>query len=131
GFGILAIFFMIVVEKTRDIGILKSLGASGRGVMSIFLAYGLSLGAVGAGVGLVLGLVFVRYINEIANFLSRASGKPVFDQQIYFFHKIPAIVNPVTVAWIVAGAMIIAVVASVFPAMRAARMHPVEALRYE
>src|SRR3972149_2406863 len=60
GFGILAIFYMIVVEKTRDIGILKSLGASGRGVMGIFLAYGLSLGLIGSGVGLVLGLFFVR-----------------------------------------------------------------------
>ena len=66
GFGILAIFYMIVVEKTRDIGILKSLGASGRGVMGIFLAYGLSLGMVGSGVGMVAGLLFVRYINEIA-----------------------------------------------------------------
>ena len=66
GFGILAIFYMIVVEKTRDIGILKSLGASGRGVMGIFLGYGLSLGLVGSGVGMVVGLLFVRYINEIA-----------------------------------------------------------------
>ncbi len=65
GFGILAIFFMIVVEKTRDIGILKSLGASSRGIMGIFLGYGLSLGMVGAGVGLVIGLLFVVYINEI------------------------------------------------------------------
>ena len=63
GFGILAIFFMIVVEKTRDIGILKSLGASGRGVMGIFLTYGLSLGLVGSGVGLLIGLSFVHYIN--------------------------------------------------------------------
>ena len=60
GFGILAIFFMIVVEKTRDIGILKSLGASGRGIMGIFLSYGLSLGLVGSGVGMVLGLLFVQ-----------------------------------------------------------------------
>ena len=55
GFGILAIFYMIVVEKTRDIGILKSLGASSRGVMGIFLGYGLSLGVVGSGVGMVIG----------------------------------------------------------------------------
>ena len=73
GFGILAIFFMIVVEKTRDIGILKSLGATGRGIMGIFLGYGLWLGIVGAGVGMVLGLVFVVYINEIADLLGSSS----------------------------------------------------------
>src|SRR5439155_7619685 len=74
GFGILAIFFMIVVEKTRDIGILKSLGASGRGIMGIFLSYGLSLGMVGSGAGMVLGLLFVVYINEIAKVLSKITG---------------------------------------------------------
>lgn len=131
GFGILAIFLMIVVEKTRDIGILKSLGASGQGVMGIFLAYGLSLGLVGSGVGLVLGLLLVRHINEIADLLGRLTGRPVFDPSIYYFYKIPTIVNPMTVGWIVAGAMAIAVLASVLPALRAALLHPVEALRYE
>ena len=76
GFGILAIFFMIVVEKTRDIGILKSLGASGRGIMGIFLGYGLSLGLVGSGVGMVIGLLFVRYINHIADLLGWITGQP-------------------------------------------------------
>lgn len=131
GFGILAIFYMIVVEKTRDIGILKSLGASRQGVMGIFLGYGLLLGIVGAGVGTVLGLLFVHYINQIANGLARLTGKPVFDPSIYYFYKIPAIVMPWTVTWIVVGAIVIAVVASVLPANRAARLHPVEALRYE
>ncbi len=131
GFGILAIFYMIVVEKTRDIGILKSLGAPGRGVMGIFLGYGLSLGMVGSGVGMVAGLLFVRYINEIAAALGWVTGRPVFDPKIYYFYKIPAIVMPQTVAWIVAGALLIAVAASILPARRAARLHPVEALRYE
>lgn len=131
GFGILAIFFMIVVEKTRDIGILKSLGASGRGIRTIFLAYGLSLGVVGASVGLGLGLLFVRYINEIADLLGRITGQPVFDPSIYYFQKIPTIIEWHTVAWIVAGAIGIAKLASVLPAFRAARLHPVEALRYE
>ncbi|HEV7221720.1 MAG TPA: FtsX-like permease family protein, partial [Pirellulales bacterium] len=131
GFGILAIFFMIVVEKTRDIGILKALGASGRGIMGIFLAYGLSLGMVGAGSGLAIGLLFVIYINEIAGLLGRITGREIFDPSIYYFYKIPTIIDPFTVAWIVCGALAIAVLASVLPARRAARLHPVEALRYE
>jgi lipoprotein-releasing system permease protein len=131
GFGILAIFFMIVVEKTRDIGILKSLGASARGVMGIFLGYGLSLGLVGAGVGLVMGLLFVRYINEIAASIGWATGRQVFDPSMYYFYEIPTIVNPWTVSWIALGAIGIAVLASILPARRAARLHPVEALRYE
>jgi lipoprotein-releasing system permease protein len=131
GFGILAIFFMIVVEKTRDVGILKSLGASSRGVMGIFLGYGLSLGTVGAGVGLISGLLFVHYINQIRTLLEHITGQAVFDPAIYYFYEIPTIVDPFTVAWIVIGALSIAVLASVLPALRAARLHPVEALRYE
>jgi len=131
GFGILAIFFMIVVEKTRDIGILKSLGASGRGILGIFLGYGLSLGIVGSGVGMVIGLLFVVYINEIAAALGKVTGREVFDPQIYYFSRIPTIIEPLTIGWIVLGAIAIAVMASVLPARRASRLHPVEALRYE
>ena len=131
GFGILAIFLMIVVEKTRDIGVLKSLGASSQGVMGIFMAYGLSLGVVGAGAGTVLGLLFVDKINEIADLLAWLTGRPVFDPTIYYFYEIPTIVDAGTVISIVAGAMAIAVLASILPALRAALLHPVEALRYE
>jgi lipoprotein-releasing system permease protein len=131
GFGILAIFFMIVVEKTRDIGILKSLGASGWGVMGIFLSYGLSLGIVGAGVGTVMGILFVNNINEIADLLGKITGQPVFDPSVYYFYKIPTIKEPFTIAWIASGAVLIAVMASVLPARRAAKLHPVRALRYE
>ena len=131
GFGILAIFFMIVVEKTRDIGILKSLGASRRGVMTIFLTYGVLLGIVGSGVGMILGLVFVANINKIADLLGKVTGHDVFDPDIYYFQEIPTIVQPFTVSWIVLGAVLIAVGASILPARRAARLHPVEALRYE
>jgi lipoprotein-releasing system permease protein len=131
GFGILAVFFMIVVEKTRDVGILKALGAPGMGVMGIFLGYGLSLGIVGSGVGMIIGLLFVRHINQIADLLAMVTGQPVFDPSIYYFYSIPTIINPFTITWVVGGAMSIAVLASVLPALRAALLHPVEALRYE
>jgi lipoprotein-releasing system permease protein len=131
GFGILATFYMIVVEKTRDVGILKALGAPSRGVMSIFLGYGFSLGLVGSGVGLGLGLLFVHYINEIAAGLERVTGRPIFDPTIYYFREIPTIVSLHMVVGVMTGAVLIAVLASVLPARRAARLHPVEALRYE
>ncbi len=131
GFGILATFFMIVVEKTRDIGILKSLGASGSSVAGIFLAYGLLLGLAGSSVGAVLGLLFVRYINDIAALLEVITGQEVFDPTVYYFTKIPTVVHSGMIVWVVLGAVAIAVLASVLPSIRAARMHPVEALRYE
>lgn len=131
GFGILATFFMIVVEKTKDIGILKSLGASGGGVASIFLGYGVLLGSFGAGVGAIAGLIFVANINAVADLLEVISGQEVFDPTVYYFETIPTIVHPATVVWVIVGAILIAVMASVLPSIRAARMHPVEALRYE
>jgi lipoprotein-releasing system permease protein len=131
GFGILAIFFMIVFEKTRDIGIMKALGASSRGILGIFLSYGLSLGLVGASMGLVAGLLFVRYITQIADYLGQLTGQQYFDASVYGLEKIPTIVQWPTVACIIAGALLIAVGSSILPAIRAARLHPVEALRYE
>lgn len=131
GFGILAIFYMIVVEKTRDIGILKSLGASSSGVMSIFLSYGLALGIVGSTAGVIMGLLFVHYINEIEDGLSWVTGRKVFDEKIYYFFEIPTSVNPWMVVSVAIGAISIAVLASILPARRAARLHPVRALRFE
>jgi lipoprotein-releasing system permease protein len=131
GFGILAIFFMIVVEKTRDIGILKSLGASASGIAGVFLGYGLFLGLVGAGAGLALGLAITWNLNQIRAAVEWWTGQTVFDPSIYYFFKIPTIVNPMTVTWIIIGAIGIAVAASVLPALRAARLHPVEALRHD
>jgi lipoprotein-releasing system permease protein len=80
---------------------------------------------------MVLGLLFVAYINEIASVLEWVTGREVFDPTVYYFQQIPTIVYPLTIGWIVLGAVLIAVAASVLPALRAARLHPVEALRYE
>ena len=80
---------------------------------------------------MILGLEFAWHINGIANVLGKITGRPVFDPSIYYFYKIPTLIDPWTVTWIVAGAVGIAAVASVLPALRAALLRPVEALRYE
>ncbi len=131
GFGILAIFSMIVVEKTRDIGVLKALGASNGGVMKIFLGYGLLLGVVGATVGTGLGVAFTVYINEVEKFLSAVTGADIFPRSVYYFDKIPTDIQPASVLLVNLGAVLIAVLFSVMPALRAALLHPVRALRYE
>jgi lipoprotein-releasing system permease protein len=129
GFSILAIFTMIVTEKFRDIGIMKSLGASSWGVMQIFLGYGLLLGTVGAVLGTILGLEITANINEIEAFLSGITGVQMFPRDIYYFKEIPTNVNPWTVAAVDIGAVAIAAVFSLLPAWRAASLHPVRALR--
>jgi lipoprotein-releasing system permease protein len=131
GFGILAIFTMIVIEKTRDIGILKALGASNAGVMNIFLGYGLLLGVVGAVLGTSLGLSITIYINEIEKLLGRLTGQEIFPRSVYYFDQIPTFINPTSVVLVNLGAVAIAVVFSILPALRAALLHPVQALRYE
>jgi lipoprotein-releasing system permease protein len=130
GFCILAIFSMIVREKTRDIGILKSLGASNRGVMQIFLGYGLLLGFLGAALGTVLGLLITHYINEIEHVLYKLTGVG-FTPEVYYFDKIPTQIESLTVLLVDCGAVLIAVTFSVWPAIRAAWLRPVQALRYE
>jgi lipoprotein-releasing system permease protein len=131
GFGILAIFSMIVVEKTRDIGILKALGASNLGVMRIFLGYGFLLGVVGAGLGSALGLAFTYYINEIEKELAKVTGQEIFDRSIYYFDKIPTDIQLNMVLLVNLGAVVMAVLFSILPALRAALLHPVRALRFE
>lgn len=131
GFGILAIFSMIVAEKTRDIGILKALGASSNGVMNIFLGYGLLLGVVGAGCGTLLGLQITNSLNEIADWLAQVTGEKLFKGDVYYFDKIPTDVQASMLVMVNLGAVGIAVLFSVLPALRAAWLHPVRALRYE
>jgi lipoprotein-releasing system permease protein len=131
GFSVLAIFTMIVSEKYRDIGVLKSLGASSRGVMCIFLGYGLLLAVIGCSLGTAAGLLITDNINEIEAWLTRQTGQQIFDRSVYYFDKIPTNVEPGAVVLINFGAILTAVVFSILPAWRAARLHPVRALRFE
>ncbi|MBN9118286.1 MAG: ABC transporter permease [Planctomycetes bacterium] len=131
GFSILAIFTMIVSEKYRDIGIMKSLGASSWGVMQIFLGYGLLLGTVGCALGTGLGLWITRNINDIEKKLTAWTGTSLFPRDVYYFKEIPTNIDPATVVLVNVGAVVIAAVFSLLPAWRAARLQPVRALRFE
>jgi len=131
-FLILCIFYMIVMEKTRDIGIIKSVGGSSGGVAAIFLGYGAAIGVVGATLGLVIGTLFVRYINQIQDWL--ASIHPelrVWKADVYSFDYIPNTVKVSDATVIAMVAILAAIAGAVVPAVMAARKHPVEAIRYE
>jgi lipoprotein-releasing system permease protein len=126
------IFHMIVQQKTRDIGIVKSVGATSFGVAQIFIAYGAAVGVVGGAIGTVFGALFVRYINEIQDLLARIHPSAVvWSPEVYTFDRIPNQVDPWDAAVIYAIAIIASMLGSVIAAIRAARVWPVEALRYE
>jgi lipoprotein-releasing system permease protein len=130
-FLIFCIFYMIVVEKTKDIGIVKSVGATSAGVAGIFLGYGLAIGVVGGLLGLGIAYVIVRYINEIHTALGTLFGLKIWDPEVYAFDVIPNQMDPPTVIIIVCVAIVSSVLGALVPALRAAQLNPVEALRFE
>jgi lipoprotein-releasing system permease protein len=128
---IFCIFYMIVIEKTKDIGIIKSVGATGGGILSMFLGYGLAIGVVGAGLGFAGAYVIVHYINEIHAWLGRQMGIVVWTADTYQFEKIPNTMQPQTVSIVLTVAVLSALTGALLPALKAAVMNPVDALRYE
>jgi lipoprotein-releasing system permease protein len=130
-FLIFCIFYMIVVEKTRDIGIVKSVGATSGGVAGIFLGYGLAIGLVGAGTGFLFGWLVVHYINQLHAWLGRELHIVIWDPKVYVFDSIPNTMNPKEVIIICSVSVLAAVLGALVPAIRAASLHPVESLRWE
>ena len=131
GFMIGAILAMIVKERTRDIGILKSLGASNGGVARIFVGYAAVTSGAGSLAGLVAGLVFVHCIDPIEAWASQVLGFNLFPRELYPWDHIPRLVDPWQTALVAVSAVVLAVLCSTVAAWRAARLPPVEALRYE
>ncbi len=128
---VLCILYMIVLQKTRDIGIVKSIGGSSAGVAAIFVTYGAAVGIVGSIVGAALGTLFVHNINRIQDFLVWAFGWRVWDRSVYSFDDIPSTVRPGEVLFVVAAAIAASTIGALAAAWRAGGMQPVEAIRHE
>jgi lipoprotein-releasing system permease protein len=130
-FGITSTLITVTVQKTRDIGIVKALGASSGRILRIFLLQGFIVGVFGVTIGTSLGLLTIRYINPIKTVLSHIMGRDLFPREIYNFSSIPAYLTPRDLLIICVSALVICTLAGLIPALRAARLEPVEALRYE
>jgi lipoprotein-releasing system permease protein len=130
-FNIISSMIMMVKDKGRDIAILRTMGASRGAILRIFMLSGASIGVVGTLAGLLLGIAFTRNIETIRQALQRVIGTDLFAAEIYFFTRIPARIDSGEVAAVVFMALALSFLATLYPSWRAARLDPVEALRYE
>lgn len=130
-FNIISSMIMLVKDKGRDIAIMRTMGATRGSMMRIFMMTGASIGILGTGVGALAGTLFSLNIESIRQWIQALSGTDLFSEEIYFLSKLPAIVEWDEVAVIVCMAFVLSILATIYPAWRAARLDPVEALRYE
>ena len=128
---ILSAQITFVVQKTREIGMLKALGSTNLQISGIFLGQSAIIGVLGVLAGYGLGVLAVTYRNEFLEFMRRATGWELFPASIYGFGELPAILAPRDIALICVSSFVICVLGGVLPAIRAGRLKPVEALRYE
>jgi lipoprotein-releasing system permease protein len=130
-FNIISSMIMMVKDKGRDIAILRTMGATQGMILRIFMLSGASIGIIGTFAGFALGLGFAANIESIRQFVQRLAGVNLFDPTVYFLSQLPAKVDPVEVAIVVCMGLGLSFLATIYPSWRAARLDPVEALRYE
>lgn len=130
-FGIMSTLITVTVQKTREIGVMKALGAASGKILRVFVLQGFIVGVFGVAIGIGLGLLTVQNINPINHFLSSVVGIDLFPRDIYNFPSIPAFLTARDLLTIGLSALVICTLAGLLPALRAARLEPVEALRYE
>jgi lipoprotein-releasing system permease protein len=130
-FLVLAIFWSMVSERTKDVGVLRSLGASRMGVAWLWVRYGMAIGVVGSALGGVAAYLIVLNINPIHEWMGRVTGIQIWDPAVYYFTRIPSEVDPQRAAIVLIAGVLSSTLGALIPAVRAARMDPVRALRFE
>jgi lipoprotein-releasing system permease protein len=130
-FNIASSLIMLVRAKTRDIAILRTMGASRKSMLRIFMTVGLSIGAVGIVIGALLGAIFLFFRQGVVNFIQLVTGQNLWDPSVRFLSELPAKTDPFEVAAIVGVTLVLTYIATLFPARGAANTDPVQVLRYE
>ena len=130
-FNVISSLIMMVKDKTRDIAVLRTLGAGRFAIMRIFLMAGASIGVTGTLIGFVLGVVFCANIERIREALEHITGTTLFDPTVYFLEQLPAVLDWSEVTAVLVMALALSLLATLYPSWRAARTDPVEALRHE
>ena len=130
-FNIASSLIMLVRAKTRDIAILRTMGASSRSMLRIFMTVGLTIGAVGIVIGAILGSIFLFFRQAVVNFIQLVTGQNLWDPSVRFLSELPAKTDPLEVTAIVLVTLVLTYIATLFPARGAANTDPVQVLRYE
>jgi lipoprotein-releasing system permease protein len=129
--NIIAGMIMLVKDKGRDIAILRTMGATRGAVMRIFFITGASIGVVGTLAGLALGVLICTYIEQIRAVVAWITDTEIFSPELYYLSQLPADMDTGETASVVIMALILSILATLYPSWRASRLDPVEALRYE
>jgi lipoprotein-releasing system permease protein len=130
-FNILSSLIMLVRAKTRDIAILRTMGASRRGMMKVFMTVGVTIGSLGIMLGIVLGAIFLFFRQNVVNAIQAITGQNLWDPSVRFLTDLPSKTDPFEVTAIVLTALILSFLATLYPAYKAASTDPVQVLRYE
>jgi lipoprotein-releasing system permease protein len=130
-FNIVSTLIMVVMEKNKDIAILKSMGATARSILKIFIVEGLIIGTLGTVLGALSGMLAAINMETIAGYVEKVLGFEVFSRDVYYLDRFPSELNPVDVVIIVIVALVLCFFATLYPSWKASKLDPVEALRYE